>query len=227
MNDAVRRGLSSHLARFDAALAGGAGRLGWKVAFNVRPVQERLGLDGSLVAGLTRSTLIADGIHSLAGAARPALEAEVAVWLGADVDPLGGESAAGRAITAWAPAVEIVDFTRSLDDIEPILAEGVFHRAVALGAPVLTPPGADLEGRAVRVDYGGKNLCQVDARAATGHAPAVLVRLAQLLAPHGRGLRTGDVVILGSMNPFTVAEAGAPFAVAIDGLGAVTVALTP
>ena len=44
MNDAVRRGLSSHLARFDAALAGGAGRLGWKVAFNVRTVQERLTL---------------------------------------------------------------------------------------------------------------------------------------------------------------------------------------
>src|SRR4051812_9249689 len=124
MNDAIRRGLAAHLARFDAALASGTGRLGWKVAFNVRAVQERLGLDGSLVAGLTRATLPADGaVHSLSGTTRPALEGEVAVWLGKDVGADDLEPRAADAIASWAPAVEIVDFTRSLDDIEPILED--------------------------------------------------------------------------------------------------------
>jgi 2-keto-4-pentenoate hydratase len=96
-----------------------------------------------------------------------------------------------------------------------------------LGAPVPPPPGADLAGRIVRVDYAGKVLCQVDAREATGHAPAVLLHLAQLLSPHGQGLRAGDVVILGSMSPFTVAEPGRTFSVAIDGLGTASLSLAP
>jgi 2-keto-4-pentenoate hydratase len=228
MNDAVRRGLAAHLSRFDRALASGKSRLGWKVAFNVRAVQERLGLDGSLVAGLTRSTLLPGGTeHSLSGTTRPALEAEVAVWLGKDVGADDPEPRAAEAIASWAPAIELVDFTRSLDDVERILEEGVFHRAVVLGTAVAAPSGADLAGRTVRVDYAGEPSYEVDARVATGHAPAVLVHLARLLAPHGHGLRAGDVIILGTMNPFTVAAPPRTFSVAIDGLGTTSVSLVP
>ena len=124
MNDIVDRGLTTHLNRFDARTQGATARLGWKVAFNVRPVQERLGLSGSLVAGLTRATLH-DGArpYSLAGATRPALEAEVAVWLGRNIAAEDPEEQVAAAIAAWAPAIELVDFDRPFDELETILAE--------------------------------------------------------------------------------------------------------
>ena len=124
MNDIVDRGLTTHLNRFDARTQGATARLGWKVAFNVRSVQERLGLSGSLVAGLTRATLH-DGArpYSLAGATRPALEAEVVVWLGRNIAAEDPEEQVAAAIAAWAPAIELVDFDRPFDELETILAE--------------------------------------------------------------------------------------------------------
>src|SRR5689334_11509294 len=98
MNELVDRGLAAHLKRF--ALAGCDGRrLGWKVAFNVRAIQDRLGLSGSLVAGLTRATVHDAAVaHSLAGAASAALEAEVAVWLDRDIAPHDSEATVAGAI---------------------------------------------------------------------------------------------------------------------------------
>ena len=227
MNDIVDRGLTAHLNRFDARTQGATARLGWKVAFNVRSVQERLGLSGSIVAGLTRATLH-DGArpYSLAGATRPALEAEVVVWLGRNIAAEDPEEQVAAAIAAWAPAIELVDFDRPFDELETILAEGVFHRAVVLGARTPVTADADLARHRVHVEHGGRVVCDVDAREATGHAPAVLSHLARLLAPYGHFLAAGDIVILGSMNPLTLAEAGKTFAVSIDGLGATSLSLT-
>ena len=227
MNDLVERGLAAHLRRFEAATRDGA-RLGWKVAFNVRPIQERLGLSGSLVAGLLRRT-VHDPANpfSLAGTVAPALEAEVAVWLARDVNAAEPESAAALAVSHWAPAIELVDFDRPLDQLDQVLEEGVFHRAVVFGERVPVAPGADLAGRSVSVQYGGRIICEVDARVATGDVGAVLLHLARLLAPYGHRLAAGDALILGSMNPFTVAKAGERFESAVAGIGAVSLALTP
>ena len=227
MNELVERGLAAHLRRV-AAGAGDGTRLGWKVAFNVPPIQQRLGLSGSLIAGLWRKSLHdAARPYSLQGLSSPALEAEVAVWLGRDVTPDEPESAAASAIHQWAPAIEIVDFDRPFDQLDLILEEGVFHRAVVLGERVATPPGAELGGHRVTVQYGGRTLCNVDAREATGHAPRVLLHLARLLAPHGQKLAAGDVVILGSMNPLTPAVPEGTFAVSITGIGETSVTLVP
>jgi 2-oxopent-4-enoate/cis-2-oxohex-4-enoate hydratase len=225
MNELVERGLAAHLKRFAAVVLEGR-RLGWKVAFNVRPIQERLGLSGSLVAGLTRATVHdAEVAYSLAGAANPALEAEVAVWLDRDVSPDDSEATAAAAIREWAPAIEIVDYDRPFDQLDVILEEGVFHRAVVFGARVTAPAGADLSGHVVTVQYGGQTVCRVDAREATGHAPTVLLHLARLLSPYGAGLAASDVVILGTMSPLTIARPSETFAVSIDGIGTVSVSL--
>ena len=227
MYDLVQRGLAAHLTRFASASRDGT-RLGWKVAFNVRPIQERLGLSGSLVAGLTRATVHDGAVPcSLAGAASPALEAEVAVWLGRDIAPDDSEATVAAAVREWAPAIEVVDFDRPFDKLDVILEEGVFHRCVVFGDRVATPPGADLAGHAVTVHYGGRMLCRIDAREATGHAPDVLLHLARLLSPYGERLAAGDVVILGTMNPLTVAQPNETFSVAIDGIGETSVTLSP
>jgi 2-oxopent-4-enoate/cis-2-oxohex-4-enoate hydratase len=157
---------------------------------------------------------------------RPALEAEVAVWLCASIAPDGTEAAVAHAVTAWAPAIEIVDFDRGFDDLEAILEAGVFHRAVVLGEPTVPSNGANLEGHRARVEWAGNLLCEVDAREATGNVASVLLHLARLLAPYDEALRKDDIVILGSMNPLTIAKPGEVFAVSINGIGHVEVALS-
>lgn len=223
----IERGLGLHLRRWHTALASGARRLGFKVAFNAQGIQQKLGLPYSLVAGLTAATLHdREKPHSLKDATRPALEAEVAVWLGKSIDPDSSEAAIADCVRAWAPAIEIVDFDRGFDDVATILEEGVFHRAVVLGEPVAPSRGAKLEGHSVRVEYGSSMVCEVDACQATGHVPAVLRHLARLLAPYDEALRKDDVVILGSMNPLTTAAPGNVFAVSIAGIGNIEVMLT-
>jgi 2-keto-4-pentenoate hydratase len=223
----VERGLTEHLRRFRARVAEGEQRLGFKVAFNVRPVQEALGIRGSLIAGLTRATLATSDRHSLAGSTRAALEAEVAVRLGSDLSPTMSEVERAACVAEWAPAIEIVDLNRPFDELEEILGEGVFHRAVHLGPALPTPEGADLGGVYATVEYGGERLCELDARAATGHIPDVLQHLARLLEPFGERLIAGDWLILGSMNPPTLARPGAEFSLSLAEFGRVAVRLTP
>jgi 2-keto-4-pentenoate hydratase len=227
MDERIERGLARHLTSFRNELRGGVPRLGWKVAFNPRPIQELLRIPHSLIAGLTGSTLVDAGSpHSLAGGTRVALEAEVAVRLDGDVHPDMMLNEVAACVDSWAPAIEIVDFNRSLDDLELILSEGVFHRALRLGSFVAVAPGADLSGVLARVEHAGKVVCELDAREATGHAPEILAHLAGLLAPFGERLSAGDVIILGSMNALTWATPETAFSVVLSGIGAVSVTTT-
>lgn len=106
-----------------------------------------------------------------------------------------------------------------LEQLREILTEGVFHRAVVLGTPRKPPPGAQPRGHHARASLGERQLCEVDALAATGHAPAVLAHLARVLAPAGQCVRAGDVVILGSMNPPASPEPGQRMDVGLSGIG--------
>jgi len=226
--DAAQRGLAEHLRRHRAALDAGRGRLGWKVAFNPAAVQQRLGIAYSLAAGLTRATLLdAEASYALDGSRRVALEAEVAVRLGRPIAASDSPEVIARAVEAWAPAIEVVEFDRGLDELEAILAEGVFHRAVKLGAWMDVPPGASLKGLRARVSLGADSVCDVDALEATGEACAVLSHVARLLGPFGGALVQGDVIILGSMNPMTPARENATFRLELSGVGEVALELRP
>jgi 2-keto-4-pentenoate hydratase len=227
MDDRIQRGLAGHLARFDEQLRTRAQRLGWKVAFNAPAIQKTLGIPYSLIAGLTRATLEqADAKHSLAGSTRVALEAEVAVGLRRDVDPKMSARDVAASIEWWAPAIEIVDFNRPFNELEAILSEGVFHRALRLGTRVLPTADADLTGITARVEADGVCLCDLDAREATGHAPDVLLHLARLIEPFSQKLAAGDVIILGSMNPLAWAKPDATFSLTLAGVGSVSVTTT-
>ena len=74
-----------------AALATGAPRsaaepmrVGWKIGLNVPEVQQKLGLERSVVGNLTSATLLRPGAsHSLAGTENPKVEPEIAIEVGA------------------------------------------------------------------------------------------------------------------------------------------------
>ncbi|HMJ14902.1 MAG TPA: fumarylacetoacetate hydrolase family protein [Polyangiaceae bacterium] len=227
LDEPLQRGLAEHVRRLKARFDAGETRLGWKVAFNVRPVQEALGIPFSLVAGLTRSTLESSSAHSLSGSTRVALEAEVAVRLKRDVAPDMTEAELSACVDVWAPAIEVVDLNRPFSELESILGEGVFHRAVFLGPAVPVRPGADLAGVRALVHFAGDRSCDLDAREATGHVPDMLRHLARLLARFGEKLQRDDWIILGSMNPPLLARPGTEFSLELSEIGRVAITLTP
>ena len=214
MLESVKRGLARHFERHASRIEQGAERRGYKVAFNSPVIQQALGLDASLVAGLAGDTLHKQpGPHSLDGAARPLLEPEVAVLLADDIPATADIKQATTAVGAVAAAIELVDLDRPLDQLEEILVEGVFHRAFATGEFLPPPPDCSLRGVGARIKLDGELSAEVDCHEATGDLPALLVYLAGLLDGFGMQLQAGDVILCGSMIAPLEARADSRFEV--------------
>jgi hypothetical protein len=189
---AIRRQLAN---RPDAA------RIGWKVG---RGDRERIG-GGIVIGHLTEATLLdQNGTYDGGGAALHA-DAEVALHIGDS-----------GAIAAYGAALEIVDLGGD-GDAETIVANNVFHRAVAFGDPARGLPH-DCRG-ALFVD----GVLRADAAVRESFEQTLRV-VARILSAVGERLRSGDRVITGSV--VQVAVAGGDLVAADFGaLGRVEVAI--
>lgn len=178
-------------------------QLGWKLAFGAPEALARLGRDRPLVAPLPASGLLDSGATvSLAGWTRPVLEVEVAIWI-------------GRGLGA---AVELADVAFPPDDVERILASGIYHRNVLLGPP----RRQTLAGAAARVARGGAEVAATDdLTALTGDHELILETVREVA---GRDLHEGEVVIAGAVLPAFPLEPGQRWHVDLGPLGALSVA---
>ena len=176
-------GLAAQAQALHRRVDAGDEHLGWKVGLNALAVQAALGLDGIVVGFLTTATALEDGApHSLAGAANPGVEPELAVRFGEEVPADPSPEQVGAAIDAIAPAFEVVDLDRPLDDLHAILAGNVFHRGLLVGAVSAADAYGDL---------------------------AEIVRFVTLrLQRMGEALRAGQFVIAGSLTPIVPVAAG-------------------
>ncbi|HSI80277.1 MAG TPA: hypothetical protein VK919_06450, partial [Solirubrobacterales bacterium] len=123
IQDRIEQGMRAQLALRRQMLDGGTRPLGWKVAFNIPPVQELLGIDRPLAGFLTTDGLAEDGGTWPTRGEPLVAEPEVAVEIGAD----------GRSIAALLPAIEVSDPPDLALSVDAMLAGNVFHRAVAFG----------------------------------------------------------------------------------------------
>jgi 2-keto-4-pentenoate hydratase len=179
-------------------------QLGWKVGFGSPAAQERLGLDAPLVAPLPSSGLVDTGaVVALDGWTQPVIEFEVAIWI-------------GRGLGA---AIELADLEFPPDDVERILASGIYHRHVILGPPrAQTLAGAD-----ARVARDGEDVSATgDLTALTGGHDWILDAVR---ARAGRELRDGEVVIAGAVVPPAPVEPGQRWHLDLGPLGALSVEL--
>jgi 2-oxo-3-hexenedioate decarboxylase len=182
--------------------------LGWKVGLNAPAVQVALGLDGIVVGFLTTATALETGAkHSLAGAANPGIEPELALRFGADLPADASPEQVGAAIDAIAPALELVDLDRPLDDLHAILAGNVFHRGVVVG-DFDTGRGIDLAGLSVSVARNGEEAGSVSAAQAYGDLAETVRFVTLRLALMGETVRAGQFVIAGSLTPIVPVAAG-------------------
>lgn len=181
--------------------------VGWKMGLTVPAVQKQLGLEGPVLGHLPRAAVV-EGEHSLAGGTSVALEPELALEFGGD-----------GALARMGVALEVVDLDRSLEELEDVIAENVFHRAVAFG-PLMEPREPPLVAH-VRVNGAERRVEAVDDPRAT------LGFVREFLGRFGAEPEPGQVVIAGSLTPPIPVSPGDVVELAADGLGSVRLALTP
>lgn len=196
----------------------GATQLGWKAGFGTREWRSILALDAPLVGFLLDRTLLrSDAPVGVGDWVAPRAEAEIAVRLGQDVPGDASTAEALAAVEALAPAIELVDVTTPPEDLRTILAGNIYHRYWKTGTYVAMDATRDLTGIIGRVEVEGAALEPVtDVQASTGGAGAILAEVARMAERHGRGLRSGDVVILGSIVPPVPVAAGGSLRFALD-----------
>ena len=173
------------LGHWRATISNGATRIGWKIGLNVPAVQEQLGIGRSVVGHLTTASLVgAGGAHSLTGAEKPFAEPEIAIEVGPD-----------GTIAGLAPAIEVADIDRPLDDVGEIVASNIFHRAVAIGSSVELDSADGIEAV---LSVNGERSASADAGASDLRAIVSLVD--ETLRAAGESLQAGDRIIAGSLT---------------------------
>ena len=199
-------GMAAQLAHFHAAIAGGAPRLGWKVAFNDPAAQARLGLPGPQLAWIDGRKVAADGgVWAIKPGARLHVEAEVAIRMAHDVPADLAPRDAREAIAGVAPAIELVDYAKPSSPLAALIENAFFHAGTVFGTEVAgILPGAD--SALLGVDSND----ELKAEAIPGRVPAdlgeIVVLAAGILARYGETLLTGDRIICGSyITPFPAA----------------------
>lgn len=206
LDEAMQR----QLGHWRTALGSGAQRIGWKIGLNAPAVQERLGLERSVVGHLTSATLVRPGgTHSLAGAEKPFIEPEIAI-------AVDGEGS----ITGLGAAIEIVDFDRPIEDAAELVGGNIFHRAVVIG------PSTEHRGAAgvdVEVTVDGELRERGDA-GATDLAEVVTV-VDETLRTAGERLEVGERIIAGSLTAPLAVSPGQRVRLDLGRLGAVEVEL--
>lgn len=206
LDEAMQR----QLGHWRTALGSGAQRIGWKIGLNAPAVQERLGIERSVVGHLTSSTLLrSGGTHSLAGAEKPFVEPEIAI----EVDGEGGIAALGAAI-------EIVDFDRPIEDAAEVVGDNIFHRAVVIGS---STEHRSADGVRAELTIDGELREQGDA-GATDLVEVVAI-VDETLRTAGERLELGERIIAGSLTAPVAVSPGQRVRLDLGPLGAVEIEL--
>ncbi len=214
--------MEAQLADREQRLAGGEASLGWKLGFGSAEAMARLGIAAPLVGFLTdRSPLPSGDAPRIGDWARPVVEPEVAVRLGADLPPGGDRAAAVDAIAAIAPAFELVDVDPPPTDVVEILAGNIYHRHVVLAGEATVDPAAFAALRA-SVAHNDDERPVADPQAATGELVGLVRHVGDLLGEFGASLRAGEIVICGSIVPPIGVSPGDVVAYRLDPVGAIS-----
>lgn len=156
---------------------------------------------------------LADSPATTRGSDR-AVEAEIAVRLGADLPPRDApytDAEIRAAIASAHPAIEVLESRfADPDAVDPLsaLADSLGHHSLVLGAPIPGWDGLDLAREEVAVLVDG-----AEVKRRTGNPGGNMLRLLRWLADTGArwagGLRRGQVVTTGSWTGKDVVPPGA------------------
>jgi len=199
----ILRGMQKQFQLRQTRLDAGEKLIGWKVGFGAPAALERLRLDAPLIGFLTDKTLLlSNATVSIAGWTKPAMEPEIAVYMGKDLTETSDREKTRAAIASLGPAIELADVHFPPDDVEEILAGNIYNRHIILGRADSARAGCVLNGLIGRISRNGQNMPPVtELQALTGDIIDIVSHTANLLSILGETLRAGEVIITGSIVP--------------------------
>jgi 2-keto-4-pentenoate hydratase len=209
----------------DGLLPTGATRIGFKVACTNRIAQAALLIDGPMFGQLLSHSSSPSGVTlSTADFVHRVVEAEIALRIGTDVEPVAGghtRDSIAEHIDAVIPAIEIVDhrFESWTIGALPVTADNAIHGWWVHGAPDLDWRRLDLAATRVIVRRNGEVVTTGSGAAVLGHPLTVMAWLADELPRFGRALRAGDVVSTGVTTDVFEAAAGDHIVAEFAGIG--------
>lgn len=212
-------------------VAAGATLAGWKVGYASEALRQEMGIAEPNYGPLYADMLMVSGAPAGPGLGQPRVEPEIALVLGADVDPgqvVGhSEDAAdrvlSRAVAEACIGLEVVDSVWSSYAFtwEENTADGSSAARIVLGERL--PSGIDLANVSVEARHADRDGTGTTyaghSRAAMGHPMAVLRWLVEALALEGRQLRAGDVVMTGGLTPTLPLTAGSMVSARFEATG--------
>lgn len=197
---ALRHGMQAQLAEWRRTVQAHGNRLGWKIGFNDRASQQRMGLAAPVLGFLRRDRLLAPGgVFRMPANAVIKAEVEVAIRMGRDVAAGVSATEAESAIAAYAPAVEVVNVTRPLDGIEALLRGNLYQAAVLLGPEQRTIPSTPRQMIQARLHMDGKPVGESEPLRLPEHFGELVQLAAETLSQHGELLAAGDWIICGAI----------------------------
>lgn len=208
----------------ESRLRAGERRVGWKAGLGTAQAMEAVSIAAPLAGFLTDGSLATPDDLSIDAWENARLEAEIAVRVAKAVPAGSDRETAAAAVVAIAPAIEIVDLG-DVADIEQVLAGNLFHRAFVFG-PFAPATGAQLAAARLTVSQQGQDArTGIDPGELLGDLVEVVRALADQIPLSNDELRAGDVVMTGSAIAPVALRGGERFEVALDGGGAVTLAI--
>jgi 2-keto-4-pentenoate hydratase len=209
----------------------GAAAIGYKIGLTSKRMQAMCNIDQPIAGVVLAHRRHASGaVLPAASFGRVGLEFEIAVRLGRDLParlaPFSRDTVAG-AVEAVAPAVELVD-DRHADykklEVASLVADNSWNGGIVLGEFRTSWP--DLAAVVGVVRKGGAEVDRGMGRDVLGHPFEPLSWLANHLARGGEGLRTGEVVMTGSLVTTRFPAETEAYAFEVIGLGTVAVTIT-
>lgn len=200
----VKRGLQAQLEARRHRINDGERPLGWKVGFGAPAAMTALGIHQPLIGYLMHSGIVASGSElSYSDFTRPAIEPEIAVYLGADLEGGSDKATIQAAIAGLGPAIEIADVRFApTDGVEKILAANIYQHGVILGAMDERRAGAQLQGLSAAVRCNAIDVdTPDDLESNTGRLLDIVAVVADTLAAMGEQLSAGELIIAGSIVP--------------------------
>jgi 2-keto-4-pentenoate hydratase len=207
----------------------GERRIGWKVGLTSAATRAEIGIHEPIAGYLLASAMWLDGQEApFDRFIAPALEPEIAVVMGRDLAGPGITALdAARAAEGATAALEIVD-SRFRDwkcGIAAVVADNAFATGLVLGCTVTPLAAVDLRLEGVLVEHNGRMAGTAAGAAALGHPLHAVAWLANHLGRLGLSLRTGDVVLTGSLTAIVRVQPADTVRASFTRLGSVGVRL--
>jgi len=156
---------------------------------------------------------------------QPRVEGEICFVLKEDLIGPGITVASVMKATAGViPALEIIDsrFKNWKVKIEDGVADNAGGGLVVLGGTITNIYELDLRLIGMALEKDGEILSTAAGSAVLGNPAQAVAWLANKLAEHGVGLRSGEIIMSGSLTAAVPAQAGSCFQATFDRLGSVT-----